>query len=92
MQLFKKRSNIAVLSYNNDQLSEIASKNKGIKFATVTDPTLKSTAGYVIVNKALPNEILYDGTLNELDDFINKNAYPLVFSFTEEEFKKAEKD
>lgn len=47
-------------------------------------------AGYLLINKS--NELLFNGTLNELQEFIDKNAYPLVFSFTEEEFKKAEKD
>lgn len=36
--------------------------------------------------------MFYDGDIQGLNIFINEHAYPAWFTFTEEEFKKAEKD
>ena len=45
-----------------------------------------------IYNKKFPEKRSYKGPIKDLADFINQNAFPRVFTFTEEEFEKAQTD
>ncbi|CAK62222.1 unnamed protein product (macronuclear) [Paramecium tetraurelia] len=91
IDLFIKRSNIAVLSYyTTNEIADIAIKMPQIKFGIINQQINPKHHEAFITNKAFPKEIYFNGKLEEFQDFIEKNAYPLVFSLTEEEFKKAE--
>ncbi|CAD8051283.1 unnamed protein product [Paramecium primaurelia] len=91
IDLFIKRSNIAVLSYYTiNEIADIAIKMPQIKFGIINQQINPKIHQAFITNKALSKEIYFNGQLEEFYDFIDKNAYPLVFSLTEEEFKKVE--
>ncbi|CAD8203530.1 unnamed protein product [Paramecium pentaurelia] len=96
IDLFLKRSNFAVLKYvnNDDDLQTIVDKNSGIKFGIVANPELQQahTSKYTLYYKELPTPLNYDGEIDGLLEWISVNGFPKLFSFTEEEFLKAEKD
>ncbi|CAD8072035.1 unnamed protein product [Paramecium sonneborni] len=93
IDLFIKRSNIAVISYySTNEIADIAIKMPQIKFGILNQHIYPKIHQAFIKNKAFEKEIYFNGQLEEFYDFIDKNAYPLVFSLTEEEFKKAEAD
>ncbi|CAK66152.1 unnamed protein product (macronuclear) [Paramecium tetraurelia] len=96
IDLFLKRSFFAVLKYvnNDDDLQSVAAEYTAIKFGIVVNPELQQahSSKYTLFHKALPAPINYNGEIDGLSEWISAHGYPEVFSLTEEEFLKAEKD
>ncbi|CAD8121482.1 unnamed protein product [Paramecium sonneborni] len=96
IDLFLKRCNFALLKYvnNDDDLKQFSDENIGVKFGIVVNPELQQahSSKYTLYHKELPQPINYDGDIDGLKEWILTNGFPKVFTFTEEEFLKAEKD
>ncbi|CAD8162095.1 unnamed protein product [Paramecium octaurelia] len=96
IDLFLKRSNIAVLKYVNDQddLSNLSLDHIQVKFGIVENNELRQSYPhkYTLINKDIEKPIHYNGDITGLSEFISTKGYPLVFSLNEEEFMKAEND
>ncbi|CAD8213563.1 unnamed protein product [Paramecium octaurelia] len=96
IDLFLKRSNIAVLKYvyNQDDLSTLSLDHLQVKFGIVENAALSQNHPhkYTLINKDLEKPVHYDGELDGLSEFISTKGYPLVFSLNEEEFMKSEND
>ncbi|CAK68582.1 unnamed protein product (macronuclear) [Paramecium tetraurelia] len=96
IDLFLKRSNIAVLKYVNDQdeLSNVSLDHIQVKFGIVENNELRQNYPhkYTLINKDIEKPIHYNGDIDGLSEFISTKGYPLVFSLNEEEFMKVEND
>ncbi|CAD8075740.1 unnamed protein product [Paramecium primaurelia] len=96
IDLFLKRSNFAILKYvnNDDDLQKFVDENLGIKFGIVVNPELQQahSSKYTLYHKVLPEPLNYNGEIDGFLEWILTNGYPEVFTFTEEEFIKAERD
>ncbi|CAD8209067.1 unnamed protein product [Paramecium pentaurelia] len=96
IDLFLKRSNIAVLKYVNDQadLSSVSLDHIQVRFGIVENSQLQQgyPHKYTLINKDIEKPIHYNGDIDGLSEFISTKGYPLVFSLNEEEFMKVESD
>ncbi|CAD8126271.1 unnamed protein product [Paramecium sonneborni] len=96
VDLFVKRSNIALLKYvnNQDDLSSLSLEHVQVRIGIIENDGLRYgyPYKYTLINKDIEKPLHYDGEINGLSEFISKKGYPLVFSLNEEEFMKAESD
>ncbi|CAD8208859.1 unnamed protein product [Paramecium pentaurelia] len=96
IDLFLKRSNVAVLKYafDQDDLSSVTLDHIQVKFGIVENNVLRQghPHKYTLINKDIEKPLYYNGDVNGLSEFISTKGYPLVFSLNEEEFMKAENE